>query len=160
MKISKLIYSIFVGFVLFSFLIFSEGDTGLKAMEKVESYRKMLDSNLESIRKINEELTVEFDSLSTDNDLIKLKARALGYFDINDHLVHIENWNPDYNEYRPGFVIKKEYLSEVDETPFRLIAVSGFLISLVIMVLFEMAVRNRISSHSINSGATGSGKQR
>ena len=137
MKISKLLYAIFVGLAIYSLLIFSEGDTGLKAMSKVESYKELLNSNLENIKKINIELSTEFDSLSTDNELIKLKARALGYFEKNDHIVHITNWNPDYNEYKPGHVIKKEYLSYIDEGQFRMISLSGFLFALIIFLLLE-----------------------
>jgi len=75
--------------------------------------------------------------------MIKLKARALGYFEKSDHLVHIENWNPGYNEYKPGFVIKKEYLTDVDEKQFRLIAFSGALFFMIVLVLLEMSRKTR-----------------
>lgn len=143
MKISYLMYTLFISLAIYSLLIFSEGETGIKAMAKVESYRNILNNNLESIRDINDELTVEFDALSTDNEMIKLKARALGFFDKNDHLVHIENWNPDYNEYKPGFVIKREYLSEIDEKQFRLIAFSGALFCMILMILYELTSKSR-----------------
>ena len=143
MKLSYIIYTFFISLAIYSLLIFSEGDTGLKAMAKVESYRNLLNNNLESIREINDELTLDFDALSTDNEIIKLKARALGFFEKNDHLVHIENWNPDYNEYKPGFVIKREYLTDIDEKQFRLIAFSGALFCLVLMVLYEISVKSR-----------------
>jgi len=143
MKISKLLYSLLIGLTIYSLLIFYEGDTGLKALAKVENYRKVLNDNLDNIRDINEGLTVEFDSLSTDNDLIKLKARALGYFEREDHLVHITNWNPDYNEYKPGHVIKQEYLTDVDEKSFRLMAFSATLFSLIILIIAEMSKKTR-----------------
>jgi len=143
MKISYLLYTLFAALTIYSLLIFSEGDTGLKAMSKVESYRTLLNSNLDSIREINEELTIEFDALTTDSEMIKLKARALGYFEKSDHLVHIENWNPGYNEYKPGFVIKKEYLTDVDEKQFRLIAFSGALFFMIVLVLLEMSRKTR-----------------
>ena len=119
MKISKLLYSIFLGFTIYSILFFIEGDTGLKAMEKVESYKEQLNLNLEDIRSINNELIIDFDSLSSDNEIIKLKARALGYFDKADHIIHIASWNPNIDEYNPGHVIKEEYLTEIKEGKFR-----------------------------------------
>ena len=142
-KISKLLYSIFIGLAIYSLLTFSEGDTGLKAMNKVESYKNQLNTNLETIRKINEELTIEFDALSSDSEMIKLKARALGYFDKNDHLVHIENFNPGYNEYKPGFVLKKEYLSNIDERQFRILSFAAALFTMIVLVMIEMAKKNR-----------------
>ena len=148
MKISYLLYTLFAALAIYSLLIFSGGDTGLKAMSKVESYRSSLNSNLESIREINEELTIEFDALSADSEMIKLKARALGYFDKNDHLVHIENWNPGYNEYKPGFIIKKEYLTDIDEKQFRLISFSGALFFMILMVLMDMSRKTRPSAGS------------
>jgi hypothetical protein len=143
MKISILFYSLFIGLSIYSLLVFSDGDTGLKAMSRVESYRELLNDNLEKIREINEELTIDFDSLTTDNEMIKLKARALGYFDKEDHLVHVANWNPDYNEYKPGHIIKREYLTDIDETSFRMISFSFILFSFTIMMLMDKARKNR-----------------
>lgn len=142
MKISKLFYSLFLGLSIYSLLVFSDGDTGLKAMTKVELYRDQLNSNLDTIRKINNDLTINFDSLSSDSEMIKLKARALGYFDKDDHLVHVTNWNPDYNEYKPGHIIKKEYLSDVNESRFRLISFSSIIISLIVLLMFETVKRH------------------
>lgn len=140
---SYLLYSLLVGLVIYSLLNFTEGDTGLEAMNRVESYRNLLNSNLDEINKINSELTVEFDALSSDSEMIKLKARALGYYDQGDHLVHIENWNPNYNEYNPGVVVKREYRIDVDEQPFRLMAISGTLFVLVLTILFSMVSRRK-----------------
>lgn len=148
MKISYLMYTLFAALAIYSLLVFSEGETGLKAMAKVESYKNLLNTNLESIRDINKELTIEFDALSSDSEMIKLKARALGYFDKNDHLVHVENWNPEYNEYKPGFVIKKEYRSSIDETHFRLLAFAGASFFMIILVLLEMSRKSRFKQIS------------
>lgn len=146
MKLSNFLYALLAGLVIYSLLIYTGGDTGLSAMAKAENYKEMLAGNLESIREINRELTVDFDALSSDNELIKLKARSLGYYEKDDHLVHIENWNPDYNEYKPGIVIKREYRTEVDEQPFRLTALAGTLFVLIITVLMNMAARQRYKS--------------
>ena len=137
MKISKLFYSLFIGLTIYSLLTFFEGETGLKSMAKVEAYKKILNANLENIKEINRKLGIKFDSLSSDNELIKLRARALGYFDKKDHIVHIANWNPDYNEYKPGHVIKKEYLTEVDEGQYRLISLGGGLFSLILLLFIS-----------------------
>jgi len=139
MKWSIFLYSLLAGLVVYSLLIFTGGDTGLSAMGRVESYRSLLSENLEEIREINRELTVDFDALSTDRDLIKVKARALGYYEKEDHIVQIENWNPDANEYNPGFVIKREYRMEVDERPFRLLGFAGMLIVMIVGVVFKMS---------------------
>ena len=145
MKLSKLFYSLFIGLAIYSLCIFFEGDTGLKSMARVESYRNLLKTNLENIKRINEELSIDFDALSSDSEMIRLKARALGYFDNSDHLVHIENWNPGYNEYKPGFIIKKQYLSNVDEKQFRLISFSGALFFMIILIFIEIVINSRPS---------------
>ncbi|MBB6478900.1 septum formation initiator family protein [Spirochaeta isovalerica] len=140
MKWSILLYSLLAGLVVYSLLVFAGGDTGLSAMVRAESYKKLLTENLEEIREINRELTVDFDALSSDNELIKVKARALGYYEENDHLVHIDRWNPGADEYRPGFVVKREYRMDVDERSFRLLSLAGVLIAMITGIVFNMSV--------------------
>lgn len=115
----------------------------MQAMNQAERYKKELNDNLEAIQAINRELTVDFDALSSDSEMIKLRARALGYFNPGDHLVHIENWNPDFDEYNPGSVIKKEYKVDMDENSFRLTALVVFLAALTLSVAFTMIQRRK-----------------
>ncbi len=140
MKISRLIYSTFIGFTLYLSLLLIYGETGLSAIKKVESYKELLNLNLNEIQEINEELTVEFNSLSSDNELIKLKARALGYFAREDHIVHISNWNPDINCYNPGHVFKEEYLTEINYNKFR---ICGFSVSFIVYIFLFLINQRR-----------------
>lgn len=143
MKLSFALYSLLAGLVIYSLLNFAGGDTGLAAMARAESYRDLLNTNLDSIREINRELNVDFDALSSDTEMIKLRARALGYFEKGDHLVNIANWNPESDEYKPGNVLKKEYRVHMDETRFRLTALAGSLFVMVLSVLFSMGSRRK-----------------
>lgn len=139
MKLSYLLYSLLAGLTVYSLLVFTGGDRGLTAMALAESYRNLLNSNLDSIREINRELTVDFDALSSDKEMIKLRARALGYFESGEHLVHIDNWSPGNDQYNPGIVIKKEYRMDVDEKQFRLLSTAGSLLLLILLLLYSMA---------------------
>ncbi|MBN2656180.1 MAG: septum formation initiator family protein [Spirochaetales bacterium] len=146
MKWSIFLFSLLIGLSVYSVLIFAKGDTGLSAMEQAESYKNLLSENLDEIREINRELTVDFDALSSDEELIKLKARALGYYEAADHLVHIVNWNPDANEYKPGFIVKRDYKINVDEKPFRILGLTGALSVMIAGLTLNLSGfrRNRI----------------
>ncbi len=146
MKTSIILYSVFIGFATYSLLFFIEGDTGIKAMKKVDNYKQTLNVNLDEIHSINNGLTIYFDSLSSDNETIKLKARALGYFDKGDHIVHISNWNPDINEYKPGHVKKEEYLSESNNGKFRLASFLSSIFTCFFLLLIKksLVIKNRI----------------
>lgn len=139
MKLSVILYSLLAGLVIYCLLLLAYGDTGFRAIVKAETYKSVLSENLEKLREINRELTVDFDALSSDDDLIKIKARALGYYEKDDHLVHIEKWNPDADEYRPGFIVKREYRTDVSETPFRIAGLTGFFIVFAIGSLLDFS---------------------
>lgn len=120
----------------------------MSALAKAESYRDLLQANLKSIKETNRELTVDFDALSSDAEMIKLRARALGYFEKGDHLVNIDNWNPESEEYRPGNVLKKEYRIHVDENHFRFMALAGSILTIILSILLSMNSRRESGNHS------------
>lgn len=76
----RILLSIYVTFIIYSLLSLIWGSSGILETARLTVHRDLLAKNTERLSEINENLDVQFESLSTDSELITLKARELGYY--------------------------------------------------------------------------------
>ena len=80
MKLSlRLLGAIYAGFLLYSVLVFFDGDAGLLPMLELQKHRGKLLDNIDTLQVIHADLTEEQNALLHDEAEIELRSRTLGY---------------------------------------------------------------------------------
>ncbi|MBN1686976.1 MAG: septum formation initiator family protein [Spirochaetales bacterium] len=77
--LARLLLALYAGLLLNSLLMFFWGDAGVRQMKTLQNHRDRLIENIEDLRKINDELALERDSLLYEEAAIELRARTFGY---------------------------------------------------------------------------------
>ncbi|MEW5814339.1 MAG: septum formation initiator family protein [Spirochaetota bacterium] len=121
---TRLFFSIYAGFLVYSLLIFVGGNTGILAMKKILQNRAEIQNNIEELEKINRQLASRLESLRSDTRLLKLYARELGYFDKNEKIVKISGYRSQGSFYAVGRLLKEEAENPSLKPAFRSIAVA------------------------------------
>ena len=76
----RLLFSIYISFIVYSLLSLVWGSAGVIQTSLLKVYKDKLLQNTIELGDISNQLNLQFDRLRSDEDLITLKARDLGYF--------------------------------------------------------------------------------
>ena len=107
MKIgTRLLFSVYIGFVVASVVHCIYGPSGMLAYTKIEGEAAKLEANLDELKGIYHDLSVEFDSLRRSGEQVALKARDLGYLYENEGIIDVANiWHPSSGYYAVGRIV-------------------------------------------------------
>jgi cell division protein FtsB len=79
MKMTKYLFSLWAGVLIYASLFLLFGAKGLSAHRQLENERKKQEANIESLKSINQELEDTMNSLLYDKDTLAVYAREQGY---------------------------------------------------------------------------------
>lgn len=144
---SYLILAFFSSFLVYSLLIFFQGETGIGAYGELDREKEKVEENLNELKAINSELNTYFNALRKDPEIIRIEARSLAYLGENETLVLGDFSDDTMRTSRPGAVIF--YRPETDRTRenhFRLTALVVF--SIVLLISFLIGLFRRAYADS------------
>jgi cell division protein FtsB len=95
-----------VVFLVASVLIYLLGDSGLLAYGDLESYRRKLAANVESLQQRNKNLAAELAGLKEDSEQNIVLARRIGLYRPGDEVVKLEGLAPRVEHYVVGDLLK------------------------------------------------------
>ncbi|WP_319562252.1 septum formation initiator family protein [Marispirochaeta sp.] len=107
MKIgTRLLFSLYIGFVAASLVCFLYSPSGLLAHRQLLSDVARLETNLQELKVLHQELTGEFESLRRSSRTVILRARDLGFAQSNETFLMLEELTrKPQNYYSVGRII-------------------------------------------------------
>jgi cell division protein FtsB len=102
---TRLLLSLYVGFVVASLAYFLYGPSGLSAYSELQHDAFRLEGNLEELTTIHQELAAEFEALRRSEDTIALRARDLGYLRENETILKIYGVDTPPENYAVGRIV-------------------------------------------------------
>ena len=140
---SRIIISLYVGYVVYSLLMLAYGQSGLVALGELKDYREKLVLNLAEIQETHNELRSEIDLLRSDGEYISLESRRIGYFEANEGIIHVDGYENRKNHYAVGKIIRWEISQDDRKKLFRSLGLASALLIFLIMTLVR---KNQLES--------------
>jgi len=130
-------------FVLASALIYLFGDSGLVAYRNLESYRRSLAANVESLQKRNAGLSSELTSIRSDPDRLVVMARDVGLYRPGDKVVRLEGVPGRAAHYDVGDMLSMRKAADTRSATVKVVATSLAALLLAYALISERAFRRR-----------------
>lgn len=142
--IKKILWSLYLGFVLYSIIMLYSGAAGYSNMKALNYFELNLRNHVEDLQIKSDKLNDEINRLSNDQDRLKLALRPLGYIESGQKMIKILDNNSknslydmDYQYNIPNFKQNSNTILFVSV----LFAVILFVISLFIGVISDTIKR-------------------
>lgn len=130
--------ALFSAFGVFSLLIYFWGEKGVVAMDELILYQDELMKNITDLQKRNGRLRNTMDKLRYEEDLLKLRARQIDYYQAGEKVIRIDGWrDPAVQVYEPGRVFQYRRIYFPDKTYLRGGAVLAGLGVLLLFLLLQ-----------------------
>lgn len=127
MRKITILFSISIGTFVYVLVSLFCGQNGLWAESQLAVQKMNLCSNIASIQKINDELSLEYMALTQDSEVISAHARRLGFVKEGEHLVKISGIPPKTQKaYSVGKFYKVE---DIQFVPEHICKILGFCVS-------------------------------
>lgn len=102
---TRLLISLYTGFVVASLAYFFYGPSGLSAYGELQHTVTRLEGNLEELTTIHQELAREFEALRRSEETIALRARDLGYLREDETILKIYGVDSPSENYAVGRIV-------------------------------------------------------
>ena len=89
----RILFSIYMTFIVYFSVSMIWGPSGIVQTSKLNAYKDKLIQNTTELRQISSKLALQSNRLRTDHDLITLKARELGYFELGEGEIIIKGYD-------------------------------------------------------------------
>jgi cell division protein FtsB len=139
MKLTRILVSVWTGFLAYSLLMIFYGPSGRARTEDLLGQREEMLRNIAELGELNRDLAGRLEILKTDPDAISLEARKLGYLSPNETMVRISGAKADKKFSNIGSVLQ----FEEKEWPWGIYyKAAGFLAAFACWISLGMAERN------------------
>jgi len=139
MKIAKYLFSIWAGVLIYTSLVMMFGAKGVSAQRQLEAEQEKQVANIESLRRINQELENAMNSLLYDKETLAVYAREQGYASNRERFIRIVGLGVNHkNKVFEGKVL---VAAEPQYTPDRSLIIIAFCTGAFIficMVVFDI----------------------
>jgi cell division protein FtsB len=119
----------YLGFAVFIVLSLFFGKAGLVNFQTNQDYKARLEANVEDLKEINRNLTLDLKAVSASPDTIKVFARDYGYFAKNEEVIKIQGAPDVKNYYKLGSLLKRNPDSGEPGALFHVIALAGAVVA-------------------------------
>jgi cell division protein FtsB len=148
MIVRRILGCLYFGFALFIVLSLFFGKGGLVSFKGDLEYKARLEANIEDLKQINQNLSLELKSVSASPDTIRVFARDYGYYAKNEEVIKIQGAPDIKNSYRLGSLLKRN----PDTTgPGALYHIIG-LIGAVVAFAFSLTLMRKPGRHAYSQG--------
>ena len=89
MKMTKYLFSLWAGVLIYASLFLIFGDKGLSTHRQLENEQKKQEANIEYLKLINQDLDEAMNSLLYDKDTLAVYAREQGYASSREKFIRI-----------------------------------------------------------------------
>ncbi|MCK5197994.1 MAG: septum formation initiator family protein [Spirochaetales bacterium] len=134
---SRLLFSIYITFIVYSLLSLVWGAAGILQTSMLKVYKNKLVQNTIELGEISNQLDLQFDRLRTDEDLIALKARELGFFREGEGELILKGYKKNSISYSVGSYYKNFNKKVTDNSRIRLFSTIIGILSFLLMTILK-----------------------
>lgn len=116
----RILVSLYLTFIVYSVISMIWGSAGIVQTSKLKIYKEKLIQNTTELREISSKLLLQSNRLRTDQRLISLKARDLGYFEAGEGEIIFKGYNKKSISYSVGIFYKRFNIQIVNKKHIRL----------------------------------------
>lgn len=128
--------ALYTGFAVYCVLIFFYGKSGYFELKSLIRYRDSLVENNQELQEAGNALSREAQKLLSDSDILRLKARELGYLKKNQGKIIFSGYMPKEQTYSLGRVLKWQEHRKDHTLLFRSLAVGLSILMLLLSIVF------------------------
>lgn len=103
----RILISIYISFTVYTLVVLVWGTAGVIETSRLKVYKDKLLQNTIELSHISNQLALQSNRLRTEQGLITLKARDLGYFDEGERLIIIRGYQTNNINYSVGSYYKR-----------------------------------------------------
>lgn len=133
----RLLSSIYITFIVYSLLSLVWGPAGILQTSLLKVYKNRLVQNTIELGVISNQLELQFDRLRTDEDLIALKARELGFFRVGEGEIILNGYKKNSISYSMGSYYKNFNKKITDNSHIRLFSTIIGILSFLLMTILK-----------------------
>ncbi len=145
MKGFRLLFAAAIGLITYLLLSVFLGQAGVLEYQRLSAYRARLESNMANLDQIQARLSERVQSLQSDPENVRLKARSLGYFEPGENLIRLPGYDPDVQVTSPGMIVYRTDRPGDPRSLFRAIAF-GIAVLSYLVSLFDAAAFHNLRS--------------
>ena len=139
MKFAKYLFVLLVGTFVYVSLSLTVGQNSISCFRAMEEQKRIVSKQKSDLQNINNELTLELTALKKDKAIIAAYARKLDYVTDGEKLIKITGLKPAQTTiYDTGSVIRHEEPTYLEEKYCKMISLFLGLMSLIIMILYDI----------------------
>jgi cell division protein FtsB len=139
MKMTKYLFSLWAGVLIYASLFLVFGAKGFSAQRQLETEQKKQETNIESLKMINQELEETMNSLLYDKDTLSVYAREQGYASSQERFIRIVGLGVGQkNKTIPGKVIAADEPQYAPDKTIMMIAFCAGASIFLCMVVFDL----------------------
>ncbi len=132
----RLLFSIYITFIVYTLSSLVWGTAGILQTSMLKAYKNKLVLNTMELGEISNQLDIQFYRLRSDEDLIALKARELGFFREGEGEIVFKGYKKSNTSFSVGSYYKKFNTKVTNNVHLRLFsAIIGILSFLLMTVL-------------------------
>lgn len=131
-------------FLVASVLIYLFGDSGVLAYRDLESYRRRLELNVESLYQHNKNLTAELADLKGNTELNIVLARRVGLYRPGDAVVKLEGPSTRVEHYVVGDLLKLRKSGDARSAAVKTVAIGLSMLFTAYVFLSARASRRKV----------------
>lgn len=133
----RLLISLYITFIIYSLLSLIWGSAGIIQTSLLKIYKDKLVSNTIELEEIGNQLDLKFDRLRTDEGLIALKARKLGFFKEGEGEIILDGYKKNTISYTVGSYYKNFNMRINDNSHIRLFSTIIGILSFLLMTVLK-----------------------
>ena len=136
-RVLPLFYSAYIGICIYSVLNIFFGVSGIIAFKKLDEFKHGVEKNLTILENRYLDFGKELNLLTSSSEVIRLKARELGYFEDNEIVIKVVGLEDKRNFHSVGRMIKYSDGDIDRKSLFRTISLISALTFLLIIIIFK-----------------------
>ena len=137
----RILFSIYISFIVYSTISLIWGPAGIVQTSQLAVYKEKLIQNTTELREISTQLLLQSNRLRTDQGLIVLKARDLGYFEAGEGEIIIKGYNKKSINFSVGSFYKKFNFELVNLNYIRIFSSIIGLFAYLILKIFKKNIQ-------------------
>jgi len=131
----RVLFAAAIGLITYLLLGIFLGQAGVLESQRLLAYRSRLEANITDLDRIQAKLSERVQSLQSDPENVRLKARALGYFEPGENLIRLPGYDPNVEVTSPGALVYRTDHPSDPRSLFRAIAFGVGLLTYLMSLL-------------------------
>ena len=133
----RLLFSVYITFIVYSLSSLIWGTAGILQTSMLKAYKNKLVQNTMELGVISNQLDIQFYRLRSDEDLIALKSRELGFFRAGEGEIVFKGYQKSNISFSVGSYYKKFNTKETNNSSIRLFSIIIGILSFLLMTVLR-----------------------